>query len=55
MANPILGSKNPKNAKALLDAGEITQSEYEQMTSQASKPKKAKKNSLMERWKELTD
>ncbi|MCP4090281.1 MAG: hypothetical protein GY746_10865 [Gammaproteobacteria bacterium] len=45
-----MGSRNPKNAKALLAAGEITQSEYDSMM----KPKgKMKKKSLIEKWKEL--
>ena len=46
-----MGSKNPKNAKALLDAGEITKAEYNEMVK--PKKKKPKKKSLIEKWKEL--
>ena len=50
MAKPAtMGGRNKKNAKALLEAGEITQQEYNEMM----KPKKMKKKSLIEKWKEL--
>jgi Ni,Fe-hydrogenase III small subunit len=55
MADNVLGSKNPKNADSLLAAGMISEAEHKEIKSQAKKPKKAKKKSLMERWKELTN
>ncbi len=55
MADNVLGSKDPQNADSLLAAGMISEAEHKKIKEQAKKPKKAKKKSLMERWKELAD
>ena len=55
MADNTLGSKNPSNADALLAAGQISEAEHKKMKEQASKPKKAKKKSIFQRFKELAD
>ena len=55
MSDNVLGSKDPQNADQLLAAGMISEAEHKKMKEQAKKPKKAKKKSLIERWKELAD
>ena len=55
MADNVLGSKDPQNADQLLAAGMISEAEHKKIKEQAKKPKKAKKKSIMERWKELTN
>ncbi len=49
MTKPIYGGKNPKNADALLAAGEITQQQYDEMKKNAKKGKKRdKKKSIFD-------
>lgn len=55
MADFVMGSTNPKNADSLLAAGMISEAEHKKMKEQASKPKKAKKKSIFQRFKELAD
>lgn len=48
MAKPIMGGANPRNARAMLEAGEISQAEYDDIMKAKKKGARKKSRSLFD-------